>query len=74
MLIVDEVKYVSCNLVHVFFIILYQCGKCVPVIIPKHVRGIMAYLCNHSVRGAAGIPSSSIYIFATNSKFKTSSN
>lgn len=43
-----------------------KCGKCVPVIIPKHVRGILAHLCNQSVRAAAGIPDSSVYIFATN--------
>eukprot|EP00105_Crassostrea_gigas_P012672 XP_011428735.1 PREDICTED: uncharacterized protein LOC105329239 [Crassostrea gigas] len=43
-----------------------KCGKCVPVIIPKHVRGILAHLCNQRVRAAAGIPSSSVHIFATN--------
>ncbi|XP_062575025.1 uncharacterized protein LOC134236887 [Saccostrea cucullata] len=43
-----------------------KCGKCVPVIIPKYVRGVLAHLCNQSVRAAAGIPSSSVYIFATN--------
>lgn len=36
LLIVDEVKYVSCTVIHAFFIILYQCAKCVPMIILRH--------------------------------------